>query len=249
MKKHIYHSLTLFSLFLLFIGCTEKEAAQPEPILTQKKVIMQPEGASYKNIYYYDSNNILQKMKSISTSTNDSTIYTVIYQPLVITKLYHTGATTTYELDGNGKVKRYGSYSFAYDTNGYRTSTINENEEYYYKYSGGNLIEEIEINKENQPFDTIITTFEYDLIHKDEFRILSDLKVHNGMFAIQLINPYFGHSNKNLLKKMIKKKIAGDSETTLDYTFDAKNMPIKVVISRNYGTQQNTPTVVHYLYE
>lgn len=236
-----YRSVCLVVLTLLLISCSkgnENKETQPSGCaLTSLSELYN--GAITRAFFYsYDNQGRVSRIDFDTRQSATYETYTYAADKIVVGGTALGNGSAVYELDGNGRVIKYGSATFTYNNEGYlvRSSEVNgpHSTNITYTYQNGNLVRVDQVGHYGGP-QPVTTTILYEYDETPAIRSIPPGDPLNNFGSTRsVLGAYFGKGSKNMVKKEIaKNNTAADETRTHTYTKDDKgNISfIKTVVS------------------
>jgi hypothetical protein len=223
-------SASLMALTLLLISCsksTENTQTQTSGC-TLASLSEIYNGATTRAFFYtYDTQGRVSRIDFDTKPSATYETYTYSTDRIVVSGTALGNGTAVYELDGSGRVIRYGPTTFIYNSEGYlvRSSETSgpHTTNITYTYQNGNLVRVDQVGNYSGPQPVTTTVlFEYDepmavrsIPPGDPINYFSSSR--------SVLGSYFGKGSKNLVKKEIANNNTSADETrTHTYTRDDK---------------------------
>ena len=191
-------------------------------------------GATTRAYFYsYDNQGRVSRIDFDTRQSATYETYTYAADRIVVSGTALGNGMAVYELDANGRVAKYGTATFTYNSEGFliRSSETNgpHSTNITYTYQDGNLVRVDQVGNYGGPQPVTTTVlFEYDELQAVKSIPPGD-PINNFGSSRTVLGSYFGKGSKNMVKKEIAKSNTSADETrTHTYTKDGKGNIINV---------------------
>jgi hypothetical protein len=247
-KKHLmtrpFNLFTLLILPLFFTACSKTDDnSTPAPGCTLESLKEVFGGNTTAAFYFtYDNQGRVIRVDYNTKNSTNYEIYTYSTDKIVVSGTALGNGTAVYELDGSGRVIKYGNATFTYNSDGYLVKMVDVNGPHSttanYIYQNGNLVKLDQVGQYGlpQPVNNVVL-YEYDLSQSSS-SAPGDPITFTATHRPGL-GKYFGKGSANLVKKEIIRMQNQPEETRVHtYTRDANGNIILVSTATAGGTGQ-----------
>jgi hypothetical protein len=220
-----WFSLLLIALFVTSCSKTNDTQLSGCSLESLKEVFAGATQASF--FYTYDNQGRVSRIDFDSKSSGRYEIYTYSSDKIAVSGTANSNGTAVYDLDASGRVIKYGSTTFSYNSDGYLERAVDAGGPFpvtiNYSYQNGNLVRLHEEGSNGGPLPLNISVlYEFDLTQPSSTVPPGD-PINFTATHRPVLGRYFGKGSANLVKKETI-KMAGfpDEIRTHTYTHDTK---------------------------
>jgi hypothetical protein len=226
----LWKSVNLILLTMLLISCSKSNdniKIQTEDCALASLSEMYNGATTRAFFYTYDNQGRVSRIDYDTKPSATYETYTYSADKIVVSGTVLGNSTAVYELDGNGRVAKYGSATFFYNSTGYlvRSSEVNgpHSTNITYTYQDSNLVRVDQVGNYGGP-QPVTTTLLFEYNEALAVRsIPPGDPLNNFGSSRSVLGSYFGKGSKNLVEKEISKSNSSADETrTHTYTRDEK---------------------------
>jgi hypothetical protein len=185
-------------------------------------------GTTTRAFYYsYDNQGRVSRIDFDTKPSATYETYTYSADRIVVSGTALGNGTAVYELDGNGRVVKYGSATFTYNSEGYLTRFVESNGPHTttvsFTYQNGNMVRVAQVGNYGGPQPVTNNL----LLEYDEALAVPSIAPGDPLHLFGatrgVLASYFGKGSKNLVKKeTAQTNTSADETRTHTYTRDDK---------------------------
>jgi hypothetical protein len=247
--NRFFKFFNLLLVVIIFAACS-KSGGDPSQTASgcTLESIREVFGGNTTSAHYftYDNQGRVTRVDYGSKNSNQYEIYTYSNDKIVVSGTNLGNGTAVYDLDASGRIIRYGSATFTYNSDGQLARMVEVNGPFSttatYTYQNGNLIKLDQVGQYGQPQPVSnIVLYEYDLAQSastapgDPITFTATHRPGLGK--------YFGKGSTNLVKREILRMPNQPEESRVHtYTRDAKGNITLVSTATAGGTGQKQLT-------
>lgn len=231
-----YYTLFLFASIVIVTSCSKSGPANTnQPSGCSLESLSEVYNGTTTSAFYYTYDNP-GRVTRIDFGTRQSATYetyTYSADKIVVSGTALGNGTAVYELDASGKVIKYGTTTFTYNSNGYLAKSTEVNGPHTttitYTYQNGNLVRVDQVGNYGGPQPVVtVVLFEYEQSPAIRSIPPGD-PINNFGSSRSVLGAWFGKGSTNLVKReTAMNNTSADEIRTHTYTRDSKGNIVNV---------------------